>query len=104
MLDIKPYLPYAESVPGALAGFAQEEPPADMPVVFSTAAQQFMTAQAARYPDLARFITQVLAQDPRPAYKKQQADDKIYAVHLLDLNVRWHIRDGVTEVISLEKR
>lgn len=104
VLDIKPYLPYAESVPGALAGFAQEEPPADMPVVFSAAAQQFITAQAAQYPDLARFITQVLAQDPRPAYKKQQADDKIYAVHLLDLNVRWHIRDGVTEVISLEKR
>lgn len=41
---------------------------------------------------------------PSAAYKKQQADDKIYAVHLLDLNVRWHIRDGVTEVISLEKR
>ena len=68
-------------------------------VSLEPAAQQFITAQAAQYPDLARFITQVLAQDPRPAYKKQQADDKIYAVHLLDLNVRWHIRDGVTEVI-----
>ncbi|HCM64325.1 MAG TPA: tRNA (N6-threonylcarbamoyladenosine(37)-N6)-methyltransferase TrmO [Morganella sp. (in: Bacteria)] len=104
VLDIKPYLPYAESVPDAQAGFAQEEPAADMPVIFSSAAQHFMTTQSARYPDLARFITQVLAQDPRPAYKKQQTDDKIYAVHLLDFDVRWQIRNGVTEVISLENR
>ncbi|WP_426761657.1 tRNA (N6-threonylcarbamoyladenosine(37)-N6)-methyltransferase TrmO [Hafnia paralvei] len=101
VIDIKPYLPFAESQPQARGGFAQNAPLADMCVVFSDVAQQQILQQRSRYPHLERFIRQVLAQDPRPAYRKGENEERVYAVHLLDFNVRWQVKDGITEVIDL---
>lgn len=102
VIDIKPYLPFAESQPQARAGFAQQAPAADMPVRFSPRAEQQLAGCQRRYPHLRRFISQVLAQDPRPAYRKDTADDKEYAALLLEFNVRWRVTDGRTEVIGIE--
>ncbi|NKI75080.1 tRNA (N6-threonylcarbamoyladenosine(37)-N6)-methyltransferase TrmO [Dickeya sp. CFBP 2040] len=102
VIDIKPYLPFAESQPQAHAGFAQLAPEADMPVHFSVVAEQQLAEQQYNHPHLRRFITQVLAQDPRPAYRKGEDDSKIYAARLLEFNVKWHVTDGQTEVISLD--
>ncbi|MDC6109633.1 tRNA (N6-threonylcarbamoyladenosine(37)-N6)-methyltransferase TrmO [Serratia rubidaea] len=104
VVDIKPYLPFAESQPQAVAGFAQTAPAADMPVSFSPLAEQQLQQQQTRYPQLRRFITQVLAQDPRPAYRKGEDAERDYAVWLLDFNVRWRVVAGMTEVLSLEPR
>ncbi|CAE1149245.1 tRNA (N6-threonylcarbamoyladenosine(37)-N6)-methyltransferase TrmO [Serratia sp. Tan611] len=104
VVDIKPYLPFAESQPQAVAGFAQAAPTADMPVSFSPLAEQQLLQQQTRYPQLRRFITQVLAQDPRPAYRKGEDTGRDYAVWLLDFNVRWRVIAGMTEVLSLEPR
>ena len=101
IIDIKPYLPFAESQPQARGGFAQDAPLADMHVSFSDVAQQQIQRHQQRYPHLQRFIQQVLAQDPRPAYRKGESEDRIYAVHLLDFNVRWQVKNGITEVIDL---
>ncbi|MGM3174739.1 tRNA (N6-threonylcarbamoyladenosine(37)-N6)-methyltransferase TrmO [Dickeya lacustris] len=101
VVDIKPYLPFAESHPQASAGFAQHAPDADMPVMFSPLAEQQLAQYQHHYPNLRRFITQVLAQDPRPAYRKNNDDDKIYAARLLEFNVRWQVIAGCTNVISL---
>ncbi|TBM07985.1 tRNA (N6-threonylcarbamoyladenosine(37)-N6)-methyltransferase TrmO [Hafnia paralvei] len=101
VIDIKPYLPFAESQPQARGGFAQNAPLADMCVVFSDVAQQQILQQRSRYSHLERFIRQVLAQDPRPAYRKGENEERVYAVHLLDFNVRWQVKDGITEVIDL---
>ncbi|MBE0488832.1 MAG: tRNA (N6-threonylcarbamoyladenosine(37)-N6)-methyltransferase TrmO [Halomonas sp.] len=86
VLDIKPYLPWAESRPEARAGFAPQAP-ARLPVAFSDAAQ----AALAERPDgdsLRELITQVLAQDPRPAYRKG-AEARLYGVRLRDVDVRF---------------
>ena len=80
VVDIKPYLPFAEALPQAKAGFAQAAPAADMPVRFSPQAEQQLAQQQQRYPHLARFIRDVLAQDPRPAYRKGEAQSREYAV------------------------
>ncbi|WBF46475.1 tRNA (N6-threonylcarbamoyladenosine(37)-N6)-methyltransferase TrmO [Serratia rubidaea] len=104
VVDIKPYLPFAESQPQAVAGFAQTAPAADMPVSFSPLAEQQLQQQQTRHPQLRRFITQVLAQDPRPAYRKGEDAERDYAVWLLDFNVRWRVVAGMTEVLSLEPR
>lgn len=104
VVDIKPYLPFAESQPQAVAGFAQAAPAADMPVSFSPLAEQQLQQQQTRHPQLRRFITQVLAQDPRPAYRKGEDAERDYAVWLLDFNVRWRVVAGMTEVLSLEPR
>lgn len=103
VVDIKPYLPFAESQPQALAGFAQNAPEANMPVTFSTLAETQLAANLTRYPHLRRFITQVLGQDPRPAYRKGEELERDYAVRLLDFNVRWRVVADQNQVISLDQ-
>ncbi|WP_343464297.1 tRNA (N6-threonylcarbamoyladenosine(37)-N6)-methyltransferase TrmO [Pantoea sp.] len=104
VMDIKPYLPFAEALPNARAGFAQHAPEASMPVRFSALAQSQLQQQQSTHPHLARFISEVLAQDPRPAYRKGETQDREYAAWLLDFNVRWRIDDRGTEVIALDPR
>ncbi|WET94789.1 tRNA (N6-threonylcarbamoyladenosine(37)-N6)-methyltransferase TrmO, partial [Klebsiella quasipneumoniae] len=50
------------------------------------------------------FIREVLAQDPRPAYRKEEEAGKNYAVWLLDFNVRWRVTAAGFEVFALEAR
>ncbi|AVZ81699.1 tRNA (N6-threonylcarbamoyladenosine(37)-N6)-methyltransferase TrmO [Edwardsiella ictaluri] len=104
VLDIKPYLPFAESQPQARAGFAQQAPPADMPVLFSPGAQAQIAQRQQDYPHLTRFIRQILAQDPRPAYRRVEEENRVYAVHLLDFNLRWQVKNDVCEVLGLDPR
>ncbi|HKM97487.1 MAG TPA: tRNA (N6-threonylcarbamoyladenosine(37)-N6)-methyltransferase TrmO [Buttiauxella sp.] len=104
IVDIKPYLPFAEAVPQALAGYAQNAPVADMPVYFTAEVQQQLLQLEKQYPHIERFISQVLAQDPRPAYRKGEDVGKTYAVLLLDFNVRWRVTEQGSEVFALEAR
>lgn len=101
VIDIKPYLPFAEALPEAHSGFARQAPAADMPVSFSTEARLQLAQHQQRYPHLERFITQTLAQDPRPAYR-QGAETGEYAASLLEFNVRWRVTPAGNEVISLD--
>ncbi|TDR52452.1 tRNA-Thr(GGU) m(6)t(6)A37 methyltransferase TsaA [Halomonas ventosae] len=109
VLDIKPYLPWAESRPEARAGFAPEAPPT-LAVSLSSEAE----AVLARRPDgdsLRELILQVLAQDPRPAYR-HGAETRIYGVRLRDVDVRFRALQEqtgpttlrVVEVLSSEGR
>ncbi|KLU15781.1 MULTISPECIES: tRNA (N6-threonylcarbamoyladenosine(37)-N6)-methyltransferase TrmO [Xenorhabdus] len=104
VIDIKPYLPFAESQPEAKAGFAQAAPEADMVVNFSPEAECQLLSYKTHYPHLRRFIRQVLAQDPRPAYRKKAQENRLYAAHILDFNVRWRVFNTTTEVVSIEPR
>ena len=104
IIDIKPYLPFAESRPDAMAGFAQYAPNDEMAVFFSQQASEQLQYYAKEYPNLSRFITQVLQQDPRPAYKKGEQSDRVYAVHLLEFNISWQVMGQQTLVVSIEPR
>ncbi|PUG16341.1 hypothetical protein DBK25_16300 [Salmonella enterica subsp. enterica serovar Typhi] len=66
-------------------------------------AQQLTTLER-RYPQLRTFICDVLAQDPRPAYRKGEETGKTYAVWLHDFNVRWRVVNTGFEVFALEPR
>ncbi|WP_293933465.1 tRNA (N6-threonylcarbamoyladenosine(37)-N6)-methyltransferase TrmO [Iodobacter sp.] len=94
ILDIKPYIPYAESIPTARGGFA-DSPPPELAVVFSP------EAKARLKPELRALIEDVLKQDPRPAY----ADDaeRIYGVRLYQYDVKWRCDGQTAYVIALEK-
>ncbi|TDO09791.1 MULTISPECIES: tRNA (N6-threonylcarbamoyladenosine(37)-N6)-methyltransferase TrmO [Halomonas] len=86
VLDIKPYLPWAEARPEARAGFAPEAPP-NLAVSLSPEAEAVLSAR----PDgdeLGELIRQVLAQDPRPAYRRTP-EARVYGVRLRDLDVRF---------------
>ena len=104
VVDIKPYLPFAEALPDASASYAQQAPLAEMAVCFTPETEAQLLTLEKRYPRLKMFITEVLAQDPRPAYRKEEEAGKTYAVWLLDFNVRWRVISSGFEVFSLEPR
>jgi len=102
ILDIKPYIPYADAMPEARAGFAQAAPDINASVVFSDKATNQLNAVNNQYPSLKQLIIEVLQQDPRPAYKKTKSDDKVYAMHLADFNIKWQCSLTSTLVLSIE--
>jgi tRNA-Thr(GGU) m(6)t(6)A37 methyltransferase TsaA len=104
IIDIKPYIPYSDNIADAQAGFAQQPPEQALKVILSIQAQNDIKKHQNQYSDLALFIEQVLVQDPRPAYKKQQDDNKVYGMSLYDLNILWRVNTVNTiEVLSLTK-
>lgn len=100
VLDLKPYLPYADSLPQARAGFAPTAP-ALLPVHWSDTALA-QAAALALDPDLRCLIDEVLAQDPRPAYRATHEDRHEYGVWLADINVRFAVSADGAQVLSLE--
>ncbi|MGR2737877.1 tRNA (N6-threonylcarbamoyladenosine(37)-N6)-methyltransferase TrmO [Billgrantia sp. Q4P2] len=88
VLDIKPYLPWAEARPEARAGYAPEAPP-QLAVRFSDEAEAALNERNDG-DSLRELIRQVLAQDPRPAYRKG-AESRLYGVRLRDVDVRFRV-------------
>ncbi|KJG35202.1 tRNA (adenine(37)-N6)-methyltransferase [Photobacterium angustum] len=100
IIDIKPYIPYSDSLSQAQGGFASSAPDL-MPVCFSeTAFNQLPSKNKAYYQAV---ISEVLSQDPRPAYKKGKPDLKQYAVHLFDFNVHFSVTEQQITVNQIEK-
>ncbi|MGP3593529.1 tRNA (N6-threonylcarbamoyladenosine(37)-N6)-methyltransferase TrmO [Vagococcus sp. WN89Y] len=104
VVDIKPYLPFAEALPDAKASYAQQPPAAEVEVSFTPQVEAQFAGLENRYPHLKAFLQEVLAQDPRPAYRKEEEQGKSYAVWLLDFNVRWRVTAAGFEVFALEAR
>ncbi|EKO3371067.1 tRNA (N6-threonylcarbamoyladenosine(37)-N6)-methyltransferase TrmO [Vibrio fluvialis] len=101
IIDIKPYIPYSDSIADAQGGYAEAEPE-QAAVTFSAAALETLQ----RLPDgqvQQAVIGEVLAQDPRPAYKKNKPDMKEYAVNLYDLNVKFMVNGNLVTVTAIER-
>lgn len=104
VLDIKPYLPYADAITDAHGGFADEAPSARLKVVFSDNALAACEARSSRHPGLQTLITQVLARDPRPAYAGEDAGERVYGMRLLDFDLKWRIAGDEVIVLDLTGR
>jgi len=89
VLDIKPYVPYADSVAGARNDMAAQAP-ALIAVDWADTALSQAVEQAARLGEpLIALVEQCLAQDPRPAYQTPTPERR-YGVRFWDVNVQWH--------------
>ncbi|MEQ9567396.1 MAG: tRNA (N6-threonylcarbamoyladenosine(37)-N6)-methyltransferase TrmO, partial [Pseudomonadales bacterium] len=88
VLDIKPYIPYADMVESATNMLAAATP-IILPVHFSDEASGHVELLQENYDvDLRALIQEILGQDPRPAY--QQLDEtRTYGVTLLDFELKW---------------
>jgi len=100
VLDVKPYIPYADSIPDARRGFATEAPGSGMEVRFSAQVKRFLRLLE-EGEELKRLITGLLEQDPRPAYLEGGSQRSEFGMRLFDYNVRWTLTNGVAEVISI---
>lgn len=99
IVDIKPYLPYVDSIPEAKGGFAHSAVESLLHVEFSERAQCLLQELDKKYPNLRDLITQVIAQDPRPAYKNSY--DKQYGLALYDLNIKWVAEGSIARVVDI---
>jgi tRNA (adenine37-N6)-methyltransferase len=100
IVDIKPYLPYVDAIPEATGGRFQNRPVTPLEIKFSADAEAQVSWQHRHHPNFKELITQVLQQDPRPAYQKTE-DGRIYGVRLFDLNIRWQVNDGIIRVLDI---
>lgn len=100
IMDIKPYLPWADSLPDATASWAPEPPPL-LRVVFDATVEQQLS-QHIEGVWLRQLIIEVLAQDPRPAYQKNDPQ-RVYGVKLAGKDVRFCFPDQQqVKVLALE--
>ena len=89
VLDIKPYVPYADSVTGA-SNLMASDAPESIAVQWSDSALPQAREHALRLDEpLVELIEQCLAQDPRPAYQVPPPE-RVYGVKFWDVQVRWH--------------
>lgn len=101
VLDIKPYVPYVDSIPNAAGGFAAGTPEVRLAVRFTPEADAQVAARELAHPQLRELITQVLGADPRPAYHEDEQAERIYGMCLLDFDLRWRVEEGVAVVVEL---
>ena len=94
ILDIKPYIPYADSHPEALGGFAAEPAGETLEVVIPP-------ELLARIPETKReALRGVLAQDPRPHYQKDP--ERIYGFSFAGMEIRFSVAGTQLTVRSVE--
>ncbi len=94
--DIKPYIPYADSHPEAIGGFAKTAVTPTLEVVFPQDITMEESTKTA--------LSQVLALDPRPSYQKNP--EKVYAMEFGQYHVEFNVENTVlhvTKICPLEK-
>lgn len=97
VLDIKPYLPYADIHSNAEGGYAPAQPKI-LPVIFSDNAK----AQLENHnvpKDFDILIEEILQQQPEPKYHEGERE---YGVSLYGVNVRWLRSENALTVLSVE--
>ena len=105
VLDVKPYIPYADSVKTMKAGYAMARPEIKFSVLFSQKVQNVLEAEEKQHPNLTAIISEILQLDPRPAYKNEKQTKNEFAMKLYDYDLKWQIDNKkiiVTELTLLK--
>lgn len=99
VLDIKPYIPYSDSI-NASSEWAADKPKLIFTVIYSAQAQD----KLAKINDarLKPLIDEMLAFDCRPAYKKDKVDSKIYANRLYHYDIHWQVEANTVLVLDID--
>lgn len=91
--DIKPYLPYTDSHPDAVGGFAETVVDRTVEVVFP---QPLLRRVSASKRDA---LLQILASDPRPTY--QRDPERVYGFGFAGMEIKFCVKDRVLTVLDV---
>ncbi len=97
--DIKPYVEFADSHPGARSGFVDTDSWQRLEVIMSDDIASLLS------PDERQTVAALLAEDPRPQY--HDAPTRIYGMPFGKWDIRFRVENGklfVIEVVPLEWR
>jgi len=95
ILDIKPYIPYADSHPEAVGGFASAPAVETLEVFIPDDMQEMVPA------DRREALRGVLAQDPRPHY--QNDPNRVYGFRFAGLEVKFSVDGTRLTVVDIQK-
>ena len=95
ILDIKPYLPYADCRVDATGGFTDPLDGQTLQVNCDPALLERFT------PQQREGLLGVLACDPRPRY--QEDPERVYGLAFAGRNVKFTVKDGVLTVLAVEE-
>lgn len=103
VLDIKPYVPYADAIPSATSAWADDADPL-LPVEWSPEAMASLTSVLiSDLQETQQVISEVIAQDPRPGYERRkdgQAGQE-WNMRLAGLDIFWKVEAGTAIVTRL---
>ena len=98
VLDVKPYIPYADSLPNAVGGFAPSAPEQDaIGVSFEDKALGQCAVIERELPDFTALARKLISANPRPAY--QNEDGRVYGIFIYGYEVVWRM-DGDNAVVT----
>jgi tRNA-Thr(GGU) m(6)t(6)A37 methyltransferase TsaA len=101
VIDVKPYVPYSDSIVTAECGYAKGVVP-EVAVTFTSQAQDFCDAYEKKTGrNILTLIQQMIRQDPRPAAQKTGKEK--FGMLLWDVNVRFSVVAGSYLVESCEQ-
>ncbi len=93
IIDIKPYVPYADAHPEASGGFAAEKFGKKLKVMFP---EELLSRVE---PGKREGLKDLLAEDPRPAV--QDDPEKVYGMRFSDVEIKFVVSDGVLSVVDV---
>ena len=93
IVDIKPYLPYVDSVPDAVGGFTEQTERHRLTVDFPEKLKKYVPKQ--NLPA----VMGLLAQDPRPAY--QHDGKRVYGVPYGEVDIRFVVEGDTLTVVEV---
>lgn len=93
--DIKPYIPYSDSVPEALGSFAEENKEHFLTVEIRDELLQIIPEEKRKT------IIACLRDDPRPSY---QSDGREYSMAFSELDIHFTVNREVLTVTSIDKK
>ena len=103
IVDIKPYLPYADSVPEATGGFAEAVRFNKLEVEFADGLLAKLNgsfSQGHQFPqEKMAALVELLSEDPRPAYQRNA--DRIYGIKFAGFDVRFRVEDNRLTVVAI---
>lgn len=93
--DIKPYLPFADSIPDATDGFAGKAIREKLTVDFPEELMKIIPEEKREA------LVAVLADDPRPTYIDDS--ERIYGISYGGYEIKFRVKDNILAVIKTEK-
>ena len=94
--DIKPYLPFVDSQPEALGGFADTVKDDQLTVQCSEELMKHIPEQHRQA------IMDILAQDPRPHY--QQDPNRIYGMEFADMEIKFRVEEKTLSICEINRK
>ena len=93
--DIKPYLPYVDSIPDAKGGFSDDFKDYELEVNIPENLKEALTSFQIKN------LTELLSLDPRPSY--QNDEERIYGLSFEDMQVKFKYTDTKIQVVDITR-